>query len=432
MDLETARAKLRELAPDVILLDLRFPPRHEPEDGLNLLRDIKDFDPTTKVIVVTGASDEEVALTAVELGAYDFVQKDTNSYMELPFRVNQAYERLRLELELKQGKQHQITQVGGYLYAPGQIIIGTSEAMEALYKKIDQVALTDATVLICGESGTGKELIAKAIHYRSERRRHPMITVDCGVIPSELLESELFGHARGAFTGATSEKKGLFEEASGSTLFLDEIGELPLPLQVKFLRAIQEGEIRRVGDNRLIQIDCRLITATNKDLEQAIKDGTFREDLYFRINVISLEIPPLRERKSDIPLLADYFLRAKATQHGKSEVIFGFREDAIGFLMNHPWPGNVRELEYLIERAVLFDEDGYISLEDIMSQVKNNAKRNNKKKSSSLPEMLEDYEKNLILDALKKCNGTKTQAAAILGLHEATLRSKMKRLSISE
>ena len=424
MDLKTASEKLRELSPDIVLLDLRYPPRHEPEEGLAFLKEIKAFNPTIKVIVVTGASDEEIALTAVELGAYDFVKKDTNSYMELPFRVNQAYEKLRLEIELRQSKQEQISQVGGYMFAPGQMLVGTSEEMKALYRKIDQVAKTDSTILILGESGTGKELVAKAIHHQSQRRNQPMITVNCGAIPAELMESELFGYKKGAFTGATSDKKGLFAEASNGTLFLDEIGELPLLLQVKLLRALQSGEIRRVGDNRPIQVNCRYIASSNRRLKQAVKDRTFREDLYFRLNVVPLEVPPLRERRADIPTLAEYFLHAKAAKNGKSEAIFGFREDAINYLMNNSWQGNVRELEYVIERAVLFDEDGWISVADM--------KVDSQKSSHALPDMLVNYERNLILEALKECNWTKTQAAILLGVHEATLRSKMKRLRISE
>lgn len=395
-DLNTANDKPRTLNTDIVLLDLRFPPSYDAEEGLDFLKQIQAFDSTIKVIVVTNAGDFNLAVRSIEFGAYDFVKKNTDSHLELLFRVNQAYERLQLENELKCSKREQIHEMSGYLYGPGQIIVGTSEQMATLYRQIDQVAPTDATVLIRGENGTGKELIAKAIHYHSQRRQQPIITVNCGTIPAELFESELFGHVKGAFTGATSDKKGLFEEASGGTLFLDEIGAFPLALQVKLLRVIQEQEIRRVGDNLPISLNLRIISATNVDLEQAIQGGTFREDLYFRLNVFSLRIPSLRERTSDIPILAKHFLHTKSNLYGKSTS--GFDEQAIHLLINHTWPGNVRELEYMIERAVLFDNKRWISAEDIEHQMKIGSQ----------------------------------ETSISFGIHESTLRSQMKRLGISE
>ena len=316
-DLQTADVRLKAVEPDIVLLDLRFPPRHEPEEGLDFLKKIKAFRAEIKVIVVTGERDANVGLAAIECGAYDFVQKHSESHSELAFRVNHAYERLQLERELAHTKDEQFSALGGYPYDRSQMIVGASEEMKALYAQIGQVAPTNATVLILGENGTGKELVARAIHYHSPRRHHPIITVNCSAIPAGLIESELFGYVKGSHSTATSDKKGLFAQADGSTLFLDEIGELPLALQVKLLRALQEGEIRPVGANAPTKIDCRIIGSTNKDLEAAIKDGAFREDLYFRLNVVSLTVPTLRERKSDIALLAKHFLQAKVSNRTK-------------------------------------------------------------------------------------------------------------------
>jgi two-component system response regulator AtoC len=341
---------------------------------------------------------------------------------------------LQLERELVGFKQKQVSQLGGYFYGPGQMIVGTSEKMAALYRKIDRIAPTNATVLITGETGTGKELVARAIHYNSPRRLKPFIPVLIVATPKEQIEAELFGIGRRIATQVDA-RPGKFREAEYGTLFLDEIGEVSLDIQPKLLRAIERKEIQGVG-MPTTTVDVRIIASTNKALEQAAEKGEFREDLWFRISVVKLVVPPLRERKSDIPMLAEHFLRTKAAQHGKS--IIGFQEGTIDFLTGYSWPGNVRELENSIEQVVVFDEDGWISVDDIKNQMQINSPVERAvalprlKASLSLFDHVENYERTLIIDALKKSNWIKTQAAGQLRVPESTLRSKMKQLGISE
>ncbi|RLA87514.1 MAG: sigma-54-dependent Fis family transcriptional regulator [Deltaproteobacteria bacterium] len=312
------------------------------------------------------------------------------------------------------------------------VIVGQSEAMRELFDFIEKVSRTDSTVLITGESGTGKELVARAIHYKSPRRSKPLVAVNCAALPEELLESELFGHVRGAFTGAVRDRKGRFELADRGTIFLDEVSEMSSALQVKLLRVLQEREFERVGDTRTVRVDIRVIAATNQDLEELVKQGRFREDLYYRLNVIPIHIPPLRERKSDIPLLLLHFLKAfNALRGGRVE---GFSPEAMNLLMEYDWPGNVRELENLVERLVVLKGEGIVRPEDLPEKIRKGelipSQRGEEKGTLNLSRAVSEFEKQLIIDALRKANGVKSEAARLLGIKRTTLLEKMKRQKI--
>ncbi len=417
-DVSIASHKLRSFQPDIILLDLRLQ-RQDSEEGLAFIEEIMAHNPAIKVIVVTVEGTIENAMKAHKLGAYDFIEKRTQGYNELPFRVNQAYEKLQLERRIAALQQSEINRIKGYRYGPGKIIVGDSESMHRLFESVDRVASTDTTVLVQGESGTGKELIAQAVHHHSSRVKQPFVTVACGQTDSALLGSELFGHERGAFTGATGRKGGKFEDANRGTIFLDEIAELDAESQVKFLRVLQERQLERLGGKQTIEVDVRVIAATNKNLEQAVQEGTFREDLYHRLNVFPLYVPPLRERKSDIPLLATHFLSQK------SQEIRGFQEAAMVFLMNYAWPGNVRELENHIEQAIILATGDWISAADL--QIGSVGKFD--AESRGLTEWVMEYERGLIINALENSVDQKT-AADHLSIPESTLRRKMNKYSI--
>ena len=431
MDVLTAFQKLESFQPDIVILDLRLQ-RQDSEEGLAFLREITGYNPAIKVIVVTVEGTIENAMKAHKLGAYDFIEKRTQGYNELPFRVNQAYEKLQLERRIAALQQSEIDRIKGYRYGPGKVIVGESESMHRLFESVDRVASTDTTVLVLGESGTGKELIAQAIHHHSPRARQPFVTVACGQTDNALLGNELFGHERGAFTGATGRKGGKFENANRGTIFLDEIAELDAESQVKFLRVLQERQFERIGGKQTIEVDVRVIAATNKNLEQAVQEGTFREDLYYRINVFPLHVPPLRERKSDIPLLSTYFLTQKSHLTG-SKQIRGFQEAAMTFLTSSPWLGNVRELENRIEQAAISAAGGWISAADLQTDADGRFDTENKtlteRANKTLTELVDEYEKILIIDALERTVDQKT-AADHLGVPEPTLRYKMDKYSI--
>ena len=414
-DVSTASQKLEAFQPDIVILDLRLQ-RQDSEEGLAFLTEITGHNPAIKVIVVTVEGSIENAMKAHKLGAYDFIEKKTQGYNELPFRVNQAYEKLQLERRIADLQQSEIDRIKGYRYGPDKVIVGDSESMHRLFESVDRVASTDTTVLVLGESGTGKELIAQAVHHHSSRARQPFITVACGQTDNALLGSELFGYERGAFTGATGRKSGKFEDADHGTIFLDEIAELDAESQVKFLRVLQERQLERLGGKQTIEVDVRVIAATNKNLEQAVQEGTFREDLYHRLNVFPLHVPPLRERKSDIPLLATHFL----TQ--KSQEIRGFQETAMAFLMSYAWPGNIRELENRIEQAAILATSDWISTADLQIDADSYQNR-------GLTELVDEYERILIINALENSVDQKT-AAAHLSIPESTLRRKMDKYSI--
>lgn len=387
-------------------------------DGLALLDRIKMLDEEALVIIMTAYSSVDSAIAALRKGAYDYVTKPfvnddllqtvRNAYQtkEL-FRENRA---LRRELK----KQYSFDE-----------IIGKSEMLQNVFRIVEKVADTNATVLIQGESGTGKELIAKAIHFSSKRAAKPFLAVNCGALPENLLESELFGHVKGAFTGASSDKKGLFRSADGGTLLLDEIGEMPQPLQVKLLRALQEHEVTPVGSASAIKFDARIIAATNKNLEKEVAGGNFREDLFYRLNVIEISLPPLRERREDIPLLAKFFVSKTAKEQNSPEK--SVASEAMSALVNYAWQGNVRELQNAIERAFILSGEK-IDTESLPAKITNNsANLFDIRDPAGVYRTLEETERRYILEILTSVNEDKAQAANILGIDLSTLYRKLRR-----
>jgi DNA-binding NtrC family response regulator len=410
------RDALKKLSEDeyaVVLTDLRM----QGMQGLELLGEVKRDHPGANVIIMTAFGSVESAIEAMKRGAYDYVTKPIKTD-ELALVVDKAVRDARLRREVRELRR---AVREDYSF---QQILGKSKAMRDVFDLIRRVADSQTNVLITGESGTGKELAAKAIHFNSERRNGPFVPVNCAAIPETLLESELFGHIRGAFTDAKGDKRGLFEEASGGTLFLDEISELPVMLQAKLLRAIQEKEIRRVGSTKSVAVDTRIIAATNLALADEVRAKRFREDLYYRLNVIEIRMPPLRERREDILLLVDAFLKKCAEASKKT--VKGIAESALALLMDYPWPGNVRELENVIERAVTLARGEKVMPEDLPPAI--HGSRGDKKvideaASRTLP--LEEVEKEYILRILEKTGGNKYQAAQILGIDRKTLYRKL-------
>jgi DNA-binding NtrC family response regulator len=397
----------------VVLTDLRM----KGMQGLELLAEIRRANPDIGVVLMTAFGSVETAVEAMKHGASDYLTKPVkkDEMVRVVERVMQETSlrrevgRLRREIH-KEYSFHQI--------------LGKSKAIQAVFDLIRRVADSPTNVLITGESGTGKELVAKAIHYNSDRKDSPFVPVNCAAIPEPLLESELFGHMRGSFTDAKMDKRGLFEEAQKGTLFLDEISELPLMLQAKILRAIQEKEIRRVGANRSIAVDVRIIAATNLNLSEEVKGKRFRDDLYYRLNVIELKLPPLRERREDIPLLVDAFLKKCGESRGKD--VKGVGESALAMLMDYDWPGNVRELENIIERAVTLSRGERIVPEDLPSSIqgaRGDRRVLDEAAERTLP--LEAVEKEYILKILEKMGGNKYQAAHALGIDRKTLYRKL-------
>jgi len=402
---ELALGLAKQFQPSVILLDLGLPPApREATEGLKALHELLSIAPRTKVIVVTGHSERGIALKAVELGAYDFFTKPID-LGELKLLLKRAYHLHDLEAENAARQREAAGQGFGTL-------IGNSPAMHSLYGTIRKVAGSDAAILIIGESGTGKELVARTIHTESSRTGRPFVAINCGAIPENLLESELFGYEKGAFTGATTQRRGRIEFAAGGTLFLDEIGELPLALQVKLLRFLQDHVIERVGGRETIQMDARVIAATHRDLTDSIATGTFREDLYYRLRVITITVPPLRERGHDVMLLAQAFLERDAAEEKKP--LKGFSPEAWDALRMYQWPGNIRELENRVKRAVIMAEGRLVSPVDLelSSPVQ---------QTPSLRAAKEQTEREMVLAALKKHNGNITRAAAELGLSRQAL-----------
>jgi DNA-binding NtrC family response regulator len=405
--------KLGEEDYAVLLTDLRM----QGMQGLELLSEAKRGSPGTNVIIMTGFGSVESAIEAMKQGAYDYVTKPIKN-VELALVVEKAVRDAVLRREVQQ-----LRRAVREDYSFHQIL-GKSKPMREVFDLIRRVADSQTNVLITGESGTGKELAAKAIHFNSDRRGGPFVPVNCAAIPEALLESELFGHMKGAFTDAKGDKRGLFEEAHGGTLFLDEISELPLMLQAKILRAIQEKEIRRVGSTKAVAVDTRIIAATNLALADEVKAKRFREDLYYRLNVIEIRMPPLRERREDIPLLVDAFLK-KCAEAGR-KAVKGLAESALALLMDYPWPGNVRELENVIERAVTLARGERVMPEDLPPAI--HGARGDRKvvddaADRTLP--LEDVEKEYILRILDKTGGNKYQAAQLLGIDRKTLYRKL-------
>ncbi|HSB19195.1 MAG TPA: sigma-54 dependent transcriptional regulator [Anaeromyxobacteraceae bacterium] len=395
-------------APDLVVSDIRM----GETGGLELTDAFRGRAPDTPVILVTAFGNIDGAVEAIRRGAFDYISKpyDVDA---IKLVVARALRQRSLVLE-NRALRRDVREKYRL-----ENVVGRSEAMLQVYKTAARVAATDATVLILGESGTGKELVARAIHQTSPRAAGPFVAVDCGAIAEGVLESELFGHARGAFTGAQAARRGLFEEAHGGTLFLDEIGDVGPNLQARLLRALQEGTIRRVGANEPVAVDVRVVAATNRDLSQAVKEGRFREDLYFRLNVVTIEIPPLRDRREDIPLLAEHF----AHKHGRADGARAISEGARDLLVAYGWPGNVRELENVVARALALNPAGVILPEDLPDHLRGAAPEGAAPPGLALADRpaLEEVERRYALLVLSEVGGNKTRAAEILGIDRKTL-----------
>lgn len=408
---EDALHKMHAGPFDLILLDIKMPGM----DGITLQKKIKEIDPKVVIIIMTAYASVETAVEALKLGAFDYVTKPFDPD-DLSRLIRNALKQKELTDENVQLKE-KITELAGVTE-----MVGQSEGMKRVLELVDTVAETDSTVLIRGESGTGKELIARAIHSRSKRRYFPIVAVNCGAIPETLLESELFGHEKGAFTGAQYRRKGKIELANGGTLFLDEIGDISAKMQVDLLRVIESKRFSRIGGGEEIQVDFRLICATNKNLEKLVEEGVFREDLYYRINVFTIFIPPLRERKSDILPLAEYFIQKYARTMGKP--VKKISSAAQEILLAYPWPGNVRELENAIERAMVVGKHSEIMREDLPLHL-------NGQESKNLDLLkLEDLEKQHIEKILTDTKGNISRAANLLGIDRVTLYNKIKKYGI--
>jgi DNA-binding NtrC family response regulator len=405
--------KLTNRFYDLVITDLKM----EPVDGIEVLKRCKEINPSTEVVVMTAYSTVESGVEAIKLGAYDYIQKPFEKD-EFLIIVEKALERKTLLTEVEH-LQNELKEKYRF-----ENIVGSSKEMFDVLSLVSKVSKTDSTILVSGESGTGKELIAKAIHVNSRRKHRAFVTINCGAIPENLQESELFGHVRGAFTGAIRDKRGLFQEADGGTLFLDEIGETALSTQVKLLRFLQDGEIRRVGDNEPIYADVRLIAATNKELSKLIEEAKFREDLYYRLNVIPIHIPPIRKRKDDIPLLANHFLKKYVDKEKKN--IVSISPEAMKILTGYQWPGNVRELENVMERAVILTGKNTILPEDFPLTVRESHKRTQEAEVETEETTLEEIEKRHILKTLEKASWNQKQASEILGISTTTLWRKLK------
>ena len=394
--------------------------------GLELVRELRSRGIISAVILVAAETNVSIMLDAIRVGAYDCLAKPISGD-ELLLAIRKARERDRLKVE-NALLRDQVSKRFSF-----HNIVSKNDQMLSLFETVKKIAQYKTTVMIYGESGTGKELIAQAIHYNSDRRSKRFVAINCGAIPENLLESELFGHKRGSFTDATRDKKGLFEEAEGGTLLLDEVGELPLHLQVKLLRVLQENEIRPVGDNRAVPIDVRIIAATLRDLEHDVALGRFRDDLYYRLNVISLKIPPLRERREDIPLLVNYFLKRNQEKLGLG--VYGIKKDAMAALMEHTWPGNIRELENCIERAMILTEGEEITRASLPQAVFGEGDSSAYELISSDELSIKVHsravEERLIQKALEKTKGNRTHAAKLLEISHRTLLYKLKEYKLA-
>ena len=419
LSVSEAKKALAEDSFDLVLLDWRLP----DEDGISFLARLKKERPLLQVIMLTAFATVERAVEAIKLGAYHYLTKPVN-LEELILIIEKALKELRLKREVELLRARLAELSGPEL----PDIVAESPAMKEVLRLAAKVAQTDATVLILGESGTGKEVLANLIYELSGRKARPFLKLNCAAIPEGLLESELFGHERGAFTGADKAKPGLFELAHRGTLFLDEIGDLPLSLQAKLLRVLQDGTIRRVGGLKEIKVDVRIIAATNRDLEEMVKEGAFREDLFWRLNVFSLRIPPLRKRREDILPLARFFLKKFSAKHGKT--ITDFSREALEALLSYHFPGNVRELENIVERAVILAEDELITKEDLPPLLRGTEEPTSLLEHLPLPEAVAYLEKERIRKAMEEAGGVKTRAAELLGISERVLRYKLAKYGL--
>src|ERR671927_587508 len=408
----------RTWRPDAVVTDMILP----DVDGIELGRKFKQLDTEAEVIVITGQGNIPRSVEAVKAGAFDFLEKPVDAERLLD-KLEKAIKQKAL---IDENEQLKAKLQDRYKF---QNVIGKSKKMQELFELIESVAASEANILIQGENGTGKELIANAIHYKSKRSKGPFIKINCAAIPKDLIESELFGYKKGAFTGATMDKEGLFEMAEGGSLLLDEIGEMPPYLQTKLLRVLQEREYRPIGSDRIVRVDFRLICATNIDLDSALREGKLREDLYFRINTITFKVPPLRERTEDIPLLCEHFLEKYRQRHQRN--VKSIAPAAYHVLIRHRWPGNVRELENVIERGVLVAKGNEITVNDLPESLRT--------ESAATTEFvipphrtLAEIEKMAIVQTLQRTNWNKQEAAQILGLYRPTLYSKMKKHDIRD
>jgi len=443
LDSRLALTALKENGYQVLITDMTMP----KIDGLQLINYIQKEYIDTLGIVMTGYGTLETAINAMRLGAFDYILKPfhfdeilntVNSAMhyynllkheKIPKALTSKANLLRRFSESKIIRENTILR--SYLKDKYKFdnIIGISFGMQKVFELIERVADTNATVLVTGESGVGKELVAKAIHFNSSRKDNPLVVVNCGAIPENLLESELFGYERGAFTGAINSRLGRFEIAHGGSIFLDEIGDMSMNLQVKILRVLQEKTFERLGGNRTIKVDVRVIAATNRSLEELVKEGKFREDLYYRLSVVPIHIPPLRERQQDIPLLLNYFLERSNSINNTN--IEGFSEDALDALMNYEYPGNVRELQNIVERIVVLKKHGIVNLDDLPEKfLKVNEERFPVDIQRGYETLVSEFEKTIITKALQQTSGVKSKAAQILNMNRTTLIEKMKRLKM--
>ncbi|MHB2150796.1 sigma-54-dependent transcriptional regulator [Calditrichota bacterium LG25] len=411
---------IKQQEPDVILTDIRMPEM----DGMELLRVLTKDYPHIPVIMVTAHGTIETAVDAMKMGAKDYILK--------PIRINEILSKVERITQL-----NSLIKENEYLLSKLKQtydftnMIGKTENIRKLFDLVKDVAATNTTVLIEGESGVGKELIANAIHYNSPRAKRPFVKINCGVLAESLLESELFGHVRGAFTGAIRDKIGRFEMANGGTLFLDEIGDISLNMQLKLLRVLQEGEFERVGGTETIKVDVRIIAATNKDLKKAMQEGTFRQDLYYRLNVIPIRVPPLRERREDIKYLTYHFIEKFNKIYGKN--VMDIEPEAMDILEKYDYPGNIRELENLIERIIVLNKKNIITVKDLPENIRNYVGEFNTEKidfARGFNQLVEDYEKNLIIKALEQNKFNKVQTAKMLKMNRSTLISKLKKYQI--
>jgi DNA-binding NtrC family response regulator len=413
---------------DIAMVDLKMP----DIDGIEVLKEITRISPITRVIIITGYATVESAVQAMKQGAVDYISKPF-TVDELLIRLEKTLENVRLLHENKYLREqlHEKYEFNN--------ILGKSDAMQDVFRFIEKVAPTDSTILIRGESGTGKELIARAVHHRSLRKHEKFIAVDCGALPENLLESELFGHVKGSFTGAVVTKRGLLEVADNGTFFLDEIGDLSMGIQSKLLRVIQEREFRQIGGIKNIKVDVRMIAATNRNLEEMIQQGKFREDLFYRINIVPIYLPPLRQRKEDIPLLVDHFVAFYNKKTKKN--IKGVSPDAMNLLMDFDWPGNVRELEHIIERLVIMNEGDIIGSDKLPAQLIGErvcfnitAPKTNdeliKMKKTMREKAVENIERAFITEALKKNNGNISKTARSVGMKRQNLQAMMRKYNI--
>jgi DNA-binding NtrC family response regulator len=423
-DGEEALHLLRESAYNLVLTDLNMP----KVDGIKLLKGIQNMNSGMLSIVLTGRGTIDNAVAAMKAGAYDYITK--------PFKIDALVLSVKRALEFQALKKQNknLKKLVGKKYH-FENFIGDSEEMQQVFSVIEKVADTDTSVMVRGESGTGKELVARAIHFNSSRAEAAFVPINCAAIPRDLLESELFGHVKGAFTGATVSRPGRFELADGGTLFLDEVGEMPPELQVKLLRVLQDQKFERVGGTKTIQVDVRIIAATNKNLEQEIRKGTFRDDLFYRLNVVPIQIPPLRERVSDIPLMVHHFQDRLSRE--KNRPLKTFAKETVECLQNYPWPGNVRELENLVERVTILSEGEEITMADLPEKFTSPVRVTNIQpleipaQGISLNDAVEEFENQLITKAMRLADGVKSKAAKLLNLNRTTLVEKIKKKNLN-